>query len=401
MGRRDQDPRPPVEVLGAEGPGESLQRVAVGGGERGRGKGALAAVAVVAVLLVGLAIDGEDEAGAPARGEDDAEEGTPSAGGEDDGSSPRVSLEEGATTTSRPRRATTTTVPVPILPGSDAQVLLVRGGRGSELLDLATGVSVGVDIGREAFSVVPVPGGVVAADRGQARYRDLPFGDPVDLGPADQVYGQGDGSSVWLVTGSFYEAGRTTEATLVDLSGRVLAGPMAIDQGWVLGAAGAGLLVQAGGRIYEIDATGDVRPIVSGEALGVSEGRLIARTCDDRAVCHMQVFNRELTAATTLDVPGDTGRYGATVVVHPDGRRAAVQIFGPEPSSVVLLDLEGGPPQVVTDLFGVSSVAWLPGDLGLLVVKPNDLLRVYQRGDKIMLEELAGRGADLVFVIGP
>lgn len=391
MRRRDVDQRPPVEVLGSEAPEGSVQRVEVGGGRASRGTGLLVGMAVLAVLVVGLTQGGQDDDPSPPTDERDR-----------DGN--EQAAKRKATATTRPRATTTTSLPapLPLMPGVDIRILLIRQSGPDELLDLGTGETVGVDIGRDVHSSVPVRGGVVVVESPIARYRELPFGKPVDLGEADQVLPGGDDSSVWLLRDS-YDAGVGPVAVRVDLAGQVLSGPVGLDEGWIVGASRSGLIAQAGGRIYEVQQDGAIRPIVSGEALGVSEGRLLARVCDDRAACRMEVWDAALRTSRALDVPRDAGRhYGATLSVQPGGSRALLQLYGPGSSpDLVLVDLDGGPPVVVDDvlMLGMSSAVWLPGDLGVLLVKADNLVRVYERGDKVLVEDLHDRGGDIAVVI--
>lgn len=388
MRRRDRDPRPPVEVLGAELPEPSVQRVNVGGDRRRAGPGLVAVAAVVSLLVGGLVLGAPD-------GRDD-----PSASNseEERDNAERVALKEDRTTTTtrRPRPTTTTVRPVPLLPGSGTRLLIIANGREAELLDLSTGESIEVQISRDAYSAVAVQGGAVLSESRTARYRPLPEGEPIDLGDADQVFAHRDPTAVWLLT----DSGDGPVVTLVGIDGRLRSAPISLRDGWVIGAGDEGLIVQAGGRIYELGSGGAVRPIASGEAMGVSEGRLLARTCDDDAVCRFEVWDRDLRTSRPIDAPStETSYYGATVAVQPGGDLATMQFYGQNGTDLVLVDLGGGPHRVIDDVGAVSNVAWLPGDLGFVVVKQNELLRVYLRGDKVIVEELRDRGGDQVLVI--
>lgn len=388
MGRRDPDPRPPVEVLGAEEPTTTLHRVEVGHrpAPSTRAKRALLAAAVIAVLLTGLALGDSDDESA----------GTPP-GGERDNSA-KLALRESTTTTRQPRRPTTTTLPQPVLAGADVRVLLFSGGRAAELLDLRTGVSTQMELDRNVFVAVPVRGGVVASEARTAIYRPID-GPPVELGVADLVHAvPGNPGAVWLVADASELAG--AQAILVGLDGTLLGGPIVASDGWIVGASAGGLIVQAGGRMYETRPDRSIHAIASGEALGVSEGRLVARRCDDTATCRVEVFDEGLRSSQAIDVPAGTGRYyGASVVVQPGGAKAAVQLYGPAGSTVAIVDLGGGPHRLIEGVDNVSAVAWLPDDLGLLLVKRSEILRAYERGDVLIVEQLRDVGGDQAVVI--
>lgn len=388
MARRDRDPRPPVEVLGAEEPDAHLQRVEVGSQRNRPGLGLLAIGGVALLLVGGIVLGGSDDASDRAAGN----------GEEERDNAERIGLKEERTTTTtrRPRPTTTTVQPRPLLPGSGVRLLVIANGREAELVDLSTGETLEVGVFRDAYSAVAVRGGAVLSESRTARFRPLPSGEPVDLGDADQVFPHHDPDAVWLLT----DPGGKPSVTLVGLDGHVRAGPITLRDGWVIGSSLRGMIIQAGGRIYELDDSGEVRPIASGEAIGVSEGRLVARTCDDQARCRFEVWDRELRTSRPLDAPStETSYYGATIAVQPGGALATMQLYGQNGTDLALVDLDGGPYRLVEGVGSVSAVAWLPGDLGFVVVKQSELLRVQLRGGEILVEELRGRGGDQVLVI--
>ena len=107
MGRHDPDPRPPIEIVGAEPPLESVQRISTrpaGSGGAGGRRALAVAVGVVLLLVGGLAL-GDDE-GARSAGQ----------GKEPRDNSAKLPLKRSPTTT-RPRttttRPTTTTTAAP------------------------------------------------------------------------------------------------------------------------------------------------------------------------------------------------------------------------------------------------------------------------------------------------
>lgn len=389
--RRDRDPRPPVEVIGAADDDLSLQTVQLGGRRGGGGRGR-AAVALLGLVIVGGLVLGSDDSGGTDGTEREAADAKPE---ERDNSQKLPPERPSTTTTERSSSTTAAPPPSPVLVGSTTKIVLV--GRGpAEVIDLGSGVETELDLDNDVFGVLAVDGGLVAVDAGVARFHPLPAGDPVVLGSAEFVLDATDPREVWLVSGNGSYEGSV--ATLVDIGGRVVAGPLSLT-GWAIGAAGDGLLLQAGGRIFEASVDGGVRPLISADALGVSEGRLFARVCDDEAVCTIQIFDADLRSSR-VDVPEGAGsRFGATVAVQPDGHLAAMQLYTDNGTDVAVLDLDGGPHRLVPDASFVSSVAWLPGDGGLLLARSSDVLRVYERGDKLIVEQLLDRGADQVFVL--
>lgn len=395
MGRRDHDPRPPIEVVGAAPPEDTLQRVEVGGGDhRGGGKGVLALVAAI-VVLAGLAISsGSGDDRTPQAGEADEQQEERNAEDEAEGE-PR---ERDRTTTTRRRRATTTTTappPVSVLPGADAWVLLLGGPGRAQLLDLESGLAQELDLGRDVWSAVAVDGGVVVSSANQAAFHPLPHGDAVQLGSAEQVFGAGP-DTVWLVNST---RGGAPEAVLVDLAGAVRAGPLGVEHGWIVGASRDSVVATVGGRVYELAADGAVTPLAYGEAMGVSGDWLLLRVCDDRAACAIEM--RNLTSGGSVAVPSSSAEawmYGVNLTLHPQGRHALALLYGPTPV-LVWIDLEGAVTQPIEGLAGVSSAAWLPGDLGAVTVQPGQVTRVFQRDGEVVTEVLREIGADQVVVI--
>lgn len=358
------------------------------GGPRQRLRPLLLGGVVAALLAVGLVL-GQDDSPTP-----------PSAEGRD--GAPSTS-DRSTTTTARPRATTTSTteVPVPLLPGSGVQLVVSgRPGR-AHLIDLDTGVTSDIELGTfaEVFDLLPVRGGVVAMLSGGVTYLPLPSGEPVPLGEANQVL-PGGPAAVWLVRGDDpYEL--TGRAQLVDLRGNALTGLVQPPSGWIVGTWARGLIVQAGGRIYAVDLAGEVTPLATGEVLGVSEGWILARTCDEEATCGLVVWDadrrREQEVRTT---PEDRlGYFGASVVVEPGGDRAALLSYGPEGTTLSIVDLSGGPPITVDEIGELSDVAWLPGDLGLVAARSGELLRVRLDDGRAVVEVLRDRGAEFVAVI--
>jgi hypothetical protein len=196
VGRRDPDPRPEVELWGADAaPADTTQTIQVGG-RRSRRAPLLAAVAAVALVAGGLALGGDDDeqsSGLPREERDNrsrTELKPPTAG-------------RATTTTLRPATTTTTTtVPAgPVLPVQTGAALLLSGnGPTWTWLDLDTGRRLDVEVGiRDPYGLVPVSGGFVGLSGGTAEYRPLPTGIPRSLGPADAILSSGSSDAVWLL----------------------------------------------------------------------------------------------------------------------------------------------------------------------------------------------------------
>jgi hypothetical protein len=349
------------------------------------------AACLVVALLGGLALG--DDSSTPTQADKDERD-----------NAARVPLKGSTTTRPRPTTTTTSTILAPVVPilrGSGVRLVLSRGGGNAELLDLETGTATDINLGSsDVYSVIPVRGGIVAVEGGSAVFVPLPDGENVPLGRADQVLPSGDPESVWVVLPAGDPYTMSSEAKLVSLGGEVLAGPIGPDSGYIVGASSGGLIAQAGGRIYLVDARGRTRPIVAGDVLGVSDRRLLARTCDDHAVCSLTVWDANLANPQVVDAPENASMYyGSTVVVEPGGTRAALLSYGPHGTELSIVDLAGGTAQSV-DLSGdASSVAWLPGDLGLVVAQQSRLTRVRFEGGQVVNEVLRDRGADFVAVI--
>src|SRR5688572_20319617 len=135
MRRGDPDSLPPIEIVGAEPPVESMQRVSTGPtGPRRPSRKVVAVMAGVGLLLVGLTLDGGD--------------GTPSDADSEEArdNSAKLPLKGSSTTTTRSgpttTRPTTTTTTIPVGPVFGEPVgagLLVYGPSGWRLIDLDTG----------------------------------------------------------------------------------------------------------------------------------------------------------------------------------------------------------------------------------------------------------------------
>ena len=356
-----------------------------------RGRSVVVALALVGLLGAGLLLGDDDGDPAPA-GRD----------GDDAGPSTRV-VPRPMSPTTRPSTTTTTEPPpVPVLPGAGVRVLLL-GQAGPELLDLDTGIAEEVPVPQGAYGVIAAGAGVVYVDGAQAWYVALPADGPaaqaVALGGAEQVFEGDRPGRVWLFSPVPESGGERYQVTLVDLAGGVVAGPRDVSDGYVAGAHPAGLVIQAAGRIYLVGAAGDVQALATGEVLGASQGWLLSRSCDDELRCGLTIWSPELRARSLRTDGG--AAYGGSLAVDAAGRRGALVLYGPDRVGLELLDLATGGAQDV-DLPGAGDVmgaAWLPGDLGLLVARSTELVRVHERAGQLRVDQLRDRGADQLLIL--
>ncbi len=385
MGRRDVDPLPPIEVVGAEPDLSSTQHVAVGPrSPRGRGRTALAgAGALAGALLLGLSLGGDDDApGGAAREERDNRE--------------RAALKTTTTsgrssTTGRPT-TTTTIVEGPVFGEALEGWLLVFGDGEWWSVDLATGARVeleaSIDNPYDARSVrggmvmvtaAPGPAGTTAAV-----YYDLrPDGaDPVVLGSASQVMVGGNPDEVWLIDGSFESnpPGPTSEATLVDLTGARLRS-FEVPSPYVTGAVDEGVVIARGGRSYVVDEDG-THPLGTGEVLGTTADAVVAFACDDRAACALELQPISGRSPVVLSAVGGRVDLGFAAIAGPEGRIAVLHYPGDVGGGEIsLFDASGR-------LLGTGSMPslqgeprWLPGELGLVSPSGGGVEWIHPDGD--------------------
>lgn len=416
MGRRDPDPRPPIEIVGAAPAAESVQVVSTGPRRPRRSTVRTLAIGVgVALLLVGgLALGDGGGGAAPAGRGEEAER--------DD--SERLPLKE-RTTTTRPRTTTTrpptttTTIPVgPVFGQPVGASLLVYGPRGWQLLDLDTGARVRLEglPSSDAYDARPVAGGVVLPARDgsrEARYypvtRDGAVGEPVALGAADQILSTRRADRVWLVDagGPAFEgygrmASLTAQVRLVDLDGDVLRS-FEVDTSYVTHVVEAGLVVERGGRVYLAD-EGGITPVTVGFTLGVIGDDLLVVACDDAGACGVERQPVGGGAAQRLLSTGGLEEFGFESVTAPDGRVALLRYEGEGGQTVFLFSADGtlvGNLRELASSF-VGLPRWLPGDAGLVVPVGDAVRWIRPEGATWVAETppgLVGLPAETIIVI--
>jgi hypothetical protein len=410
MGRRDPDPRPPIEIVGSDPTVESVQVVSTGprGPRRTTGR-ALAVVAGVGLLLlVGLALGGDPDDGAQA-----ADQGSP-------GTSESSAAAE-RTTTSRPRttttRETTTTTTIPVGPVFGESVgagLLVFGPAGWQLVDLDTGRRTELALPGSPYEMVAVSGGVVSSfggDRDAQLYAIERDGvsDPVLLGVADQVLPAGRPDRVWLIDGGgrVNEGGglanETADVRLVDLRGEVLRS-FQVAARYVTRGLEDGVVIERGGRVYVANEDG-IRPLAVGWTVGTTEHDLLVLSCDDDASCGVGRHPVDGSTATRLVEVVDVENTGYESSTALDGRFALMATdYGAGDQSLLLFAPDGRPQgQLSVGPSGyVAPLRWLPDDLGLVATGNNQVHWIRPRDGRWISQEvpaLQGISAEIVFLV--
>ena len=351
MGRRHRDERPPVELWGVEAGAEGeVQRVEVAPGGP-RWVPVVASLVVVLLVASALLSYGDDGAG---DGERAAEE--------DEG--PGAS----SSTTRRPSTSTTTTLPpVPGVPALGqpvgASLLFAGGGATWSLLDLDTGEVRPFGDERDSadpYSAVAVRGGVAVLSVVGVEYRPL-RGPPVLLQRgAEALIPSGSPDSVWVGTVGTGDA--WWELTLRDVAGHVVAGPLIVPT-WVHTATTVGPIFERGGRVYLHTAEGS-RFLAVGSVLTASGTEVVVLTCDEGASCRYEAVDPTSGIRRTFG-PAD-GENMSSVALSPDGRQLALASYVDGRSRLRVV-AEGGATLWQADgVYIDASMAWLPGDLGII-----------------------------------
>ena len=349
MGRRDRDPRPPIELIGTEPSGPTDHHVVTSRRRAGPrpARALLAAVLVlVALVSVGLALgdDGED---------------APAVVQERDNRA-RAALK------GRP-----TTIPTgPVLDEAvGASLLLADGGEAWTLIDLDTGRSERVPItADDPGHVVPVRNGVVVISDGRAVLHPLPAAAPVDLGPGEQVLASGLPEQVWIVDDArgFDGQAAGADARLVDLTGAVLA-QVTLPVPYPAAATAEGLLFTRDDQTHLATPVG-IEVIAPGPLLAVAAERVLYLACDGPADCRPEAIDLASGTSVPYGLTPDSSRFVVQAVLAADGRLAVTTTASADDPGV--LTVFSGDGRVVIEI-GDGSLrqrpVWLPSDRGLLV----------------------------------
>jgi hypothetical protein len=405
MGRREIDERPPIEILGADRGTGTTQQVAIGPRRsiRHRGRSLGIALGVVALLLVGLTIGGEG----------DEPERSSSTKKEERDNQERVGLDKPTTSTSQRPTTTTTTAPAlgPIFGEPIEGTLLIYSGQRWKAIDLASGEQRVLRLSiPEPWEGVPVPGGLVVAQAGEARrYPILEGGEapePTVLGPADRILPAGPGR-LWLVTDPPDDAAADalrSDIRLVDLDGRVLRSFTAPGR-YVSEATEDGVLLSRGGRVYFVD-EGGLRALAVGWVLGTAGNAALVLGCDVDGSCNLRRFQSTGASQSVLEDIGDPDSVYFDGYESPDGRLALLQSdnLGAD-QQVLLFDPDGRSIGVAEiDVASMSAPPrWLPDDLGLVIGTGRGLewIRPDGSGWSLVPIDLPDRSPELLFVITP
>lgn len=334
---------------------EPVQRVAVGG-DRGR-RGRTVALAALALLIVGGLLLG---------GGDDATSGRPQ-----DGDGPTTTAR--ASTTTRPRTATTSTsttvVLGPILPEkTGAAVLLYSESTGRwAWVELDTGLVRPVEVpSDDAYSAVPVRGGVVVQREGDAVFVPLPEGEEVVLGTAEQLVSAGLPDAVWFVQlgmGAGPPGTADSTARLVGLDGSVRATVGTPQLFYATGATRDGLVFTSGGRTYLARAEG-IEQLGVGDVLAVADPFVVILTCDEQAVCGPEVLDTRTGRRRALEGASSRHQYGISVTVSPAGEVAVAQ--RDQERGLTVYDASGRIVGTAAGYLADVPLRWLPGGAGLV-----------------------------------
>ena len=400
MGRRGADPRPPVEVWGADAPPSDLPARIQMGGSRSR-RTTLVVMAAAAVLLVGgLALGGRDDSSGLAReGRDNRprnERGQPVVG------SSSTTARATSTSTSS---TSTTIVAGPVLPDqTGASLLLSDAGPRWTWLDLDTGLRREVLVrGGDPYAVYPVRGGIVFLRGETADFQPLPDGDLVRLGRADQLLSSGTPDTIWLVRTSFEGPSlEGSEAVLVDLQGNERSGIVHLPASYPAGATERGLVFSRGGRTYLAEESG-VRPLALGEALGSNGSSVVVLACDDEAACAPEIVDVTTGHAVRLAPIPNPFEMGVSVLLSDAGDRLAIVTYYGSGQSLTIYDLTGRVIGSIDDLAVQGMPRWLPDDLGLVAALAGSgvaRISVVEGGAIVEpITALEGRFGDFVYVI--
>jgi hypothetical protein len=348
----------------------ATQRVTRGVGPGRRGLALIGAV-LVAWVAVALLVSADEDAAAPV-----------------DTSTTTTADEASSTSTSR--RSTTTTIPPTldrVLPGAEGLRAVISGSPGGAVVDLGTG-----EIQRTGGEggTLAVPGGTVLVESGRATF-SREDGEEVDLGGADWGL-PAPGSGVWLLTESF--DGQVIR--LVGLDGRQRMANVTVPlNAYPVGSSfAAGVLLQAAGRIYRLDPSGDgFRHVADGEFVSAAGTKVVYTSCDERLRCTLAITDaltgrtRALDQAVTVD-----SRHGYKAVLSPDGSLLALWLSDDAPNFSIIDVVSSGRPGTVFPLSAgaVNAAAWTPDGRWLVYAARGGLHAVDRSGQQLELDADVG-----------
>jgi hypothetical protein len=229
----------------------------------------------------------------------------------------------------------------------------------------------------------------------------LPEGEPVDLGPADQVVSAGLPDSVWLLrsgSGSGLPGESGTAARLVGLDGSIRATVAVPQLSYAFGATAEGLVFSAGGRAYLAGPDG-VEQLGVGEVLSVADPFVVLFTCDEELRCAPEVVDTRSGDHRSLPGIPSPYQYSISILVAPDGRVAVTRYDGER--GLTVYDAAGKVVGSAQGYLADANVRWLPGDAGLITAQPLSIIRPDGAGGlvRVPIEGADDLRSDLVLVI--
>ncbi len=290
-----------------------------------------------------------------------------------------TSTDGGSTTRSRTIGTVTTQVAPAILGATGAWTLFARGADVLVRLDMSRGwVSetavpplsssgpVSFVVGPDRVLIRPLDGvpGYVVPDGGSAQEAAglLSHGGPVVPGPAP--------NRVWAQTGW----GSDQAMALVGLDGRAMGRPVHIPADMSPMSAepdGSGSLLLQGTSGWYAGQGDSLRRVTTGTVLAASASSWLVSDCDDLHRCVTALVDRTTGRRRPLGASlAATGSFGS---IAPDGRWAAVPLYGSSGSTLLIIDLATGVRRPATvspapDYFPSGTFAWTPDSRWLLVV---------------------------------
>lgn len=362
---------------------------------------------VVALVTIAVVSSGRDEGSAD-------DEATPSSTSTSRSTTSRAATTSRPTTTERDTGEYLSGSSAPVLRAPvNASVLLGDDEGRWRQLNLDTGWVTDIRElrGFDSYSAVPVTNGLVATTRSDLSFFSIPAAGPgaLDKRLADfrvdteddedhtthQVLATGRPDRLWVLheiwdsTGSYRSA-----ATLVDLSGRPLTSvqPMAP---WTSVANSLGVMFHAGGQAYLAHDAG-VTGLGPGRVYAANGSYAALLTCDKGMSCRQTIMDLD-TGETIIggEVPGELAVDDRiTMTQSEDGSIATVAspygALGAEPWTRTLYMTRPDGRTLRSTIEGDrwSAPAWLPGDMGLLVIDGRGLVHISERDGRLAVHQI-------------